>query len=349
MNEFADQLTNWYADHQRDLPWRNTQDPYRIWLSEMILQQTRVAQGLPYYTRFVEALPTVQAFAAASQEQVLRLWQGLGYYSRARYMHATARVIVDDYAGNFPDNFQTLKTLKGIGDYTAAAIASFAFGERVAVVDGNVYRVLARVFGKSEDISAHQGKKVFAQLAQELIQHAESPSTYNQAIMEFGATHCTPKQPQCGTCPFRGTCVAFAGGLQAQLPHKTKKTKVKDRYFHYLVFWHEGKYAMRLRQGGDIWEGLYDFFLYEAQQWSRPEQIEVPVDGRWRDPSPIFKHLLTHQRLQARFWIIEVEQAQAQVLAQTHGLRFFDLAGVEALPKPVLIKKYLDNLKISLF
>ncbi len=220
---FAPVLEAWYERHKRNLPWRHTRDPYAIWLSEVILQQTRVVQGLPYYERFLNAYPHVQAMADADERDILRLWQGLGYYSRARNMHQTARQIVSERAGKFPDTYQELLRLKGIGAYTAAAIASFAFGERVAVVDGNVYRVLARVFGISEDITTTGAKKTFATLAQTLIGAAQDPATYNQAIMEFGAIQCTPVAPDCLLCPVHAHCVAFQTGRQHLLPVKSKK------------------------------------------------------------------------------------------------------------------------------
>ncbi|TAE12733.1 MAG: A/G-specific adenine glycosylase [Bacteroidetes bacterium] len=222
--DFAQTLLAWYPDHKRDLPWRDTPNPYHIWLSEVILQQTRVKQGLPYYVAFVELFPTVQDLANASEELVMRTWQGLGYYSRARNMHATAKIIAQAWQGNFPTTKADLIKLKGIGEYTASAIASFAFGEQVAVVDGNVFRVLSRFFGIEADISSPKGVKHFQELAKTLLPTQQS-QTYNQAIMEFGALQCTPQKPNCMFCPLQAGCVAHATGKQDSLPVKTQKIK----------------------------------------------------------------------------------------------------------------------------
>jgi A/G-specific adenine glycosylase len=259
---FAHELLTWYPNNKRDLPWRDIDNPYFIWLSEVILQQTKVAQGMPYYLRFVENYPTIGAMAAAEEKDILRLWQGLGYYSRARNMHQTAQIIVNEYDSNFPNTYKTLKKLKGIGDYTASAIASFAFGEKVAVLDGNVFRVLARVFGVEEDIMSTKGKKVFAELAKNLLPNQQT-NTYNQAIMEFGALYCKPSSPDCPNCILRDSCVAFASKKQDILPIKAKKTVAKKRYLHYLVFEFENKLLLKERNAGDVWQGLYDFVLVE--------------------------------------------------------------------------------------
>ena len=266
---FAETLLNWYQRHKRNLPWRETTDAYAIWLSEVILQQTRVAQGLPYYLKFIEAYPTVQYLAAAPEDEVLRLWQGLGYYSRARNMHFTAKQVVQEYNGQFPSSYHELQKLKGVGSYTAAAVASFAFKEKVAVLDGNVFRVLSRVFGISDDIAAPASRKVFQQLADSLIPE-QAPDTFNQAIMEFGAIQCTPVMPDCMFCPLQTSCFAFNRGLVQELPVKSKAKAVRPRFFHYLVFEWQGSYFMRKRLAGDIWQGLYDFYLYEAAEksWS---------------------------------------------------------------------------------
>lgn len=348
--DFSQRLQGWYHQHHRELPWRGTRDPYRIWLSEIILQQTRVAQGLPYYEAFLNAFPTVEHFAAASEEEVLRLWQGLGYYSRARNMHTTARRVVEEYGRTFPSTYTELRKLKGVGPYTAAAIASFAFQEPVAVVDGNVFRVLARIFGIETDIKSAAAKKEFGTLARQLLD-PEHPDIHNQAVMEFGATHCTPKSPACASCPFRAECVAFREEKQAILPVKSKKTKVRERYFHYLVFQHDNQTLVRRRPAGDIWQGLYDFFLLEAKEWLSENRLqEVHPPGVLGEPSPIYKHQLSHQRLWVRFWRVVVENPEAwERLQQAHGLQAATTAEMEQLPKPVLIKKYLDNLKVSLF
>ena len=259
INLFAPKLIDWYHHQRRNLPWRHTRDPYFIWLSEVILQQTRVAQGLPYYQQFTEAYPTVFDLAAAPEQEIMRLWQGLGYYSRARNLSQTAQFIVQEQNGQFPDSYHKLLKLKGIGPYTAAAIASFAYDEAVAVVDGNVYRVLARVFGLATDITSTEGKKQFAQLANELLDVSQ-PATYNQAIMEFGALQCTPVSPDCLLCPFQANCVANATGQIAKLPVKTKKTKVRERFFNYFVIIKNQEIALKQRTDRDIWQQLYDFY-----------------------------------------------------------------------------------------
>ncbi len=259
---FAFDLIAWYQANKRDLPWRNIDNPYFIWLSEVILQQTRVTQGMPYYLRFVAAYPTIEEMAAAEEKDILRLWQGLGYYSRARNMHHAAKIIVNEHEGKFPDTYKALKKLKGIGDYTASAVASFAFDEKVAVVDGNVFRVLSRVFGIEDDILSTKGKKVFAELAKTLLPDTQVNS-YNQAIMEFGALYCKPSSPDCPNCIFQGSCVAFATKKQDVLPRKAKKAQVKKRYLHYLVLEYANKLLLKERLEGDVWQGLYDFTLVE--------------------------------------------------------------------------------------
>ncbi len=367
MPDFAFVLVDWYHAHKRDLPWRHTRDPYLIWLSEVILQQTRVAQGLPYYQRFVEAFPTVADLAAATEQEVLRLWQGLGYYSRARNMHQTAQIVVREHAGQFPRTYAGLLALKGVGPYTAAAIASFAHDEEVAVVDGNVYRVLARLFGLDDDIASPKGQRRFAELAAELLPKGRPllpPSTYNQAIMEFGAVHCRPAAPDCPTCPFTPKCVALAQKRQAQLPVKLKKTKVNERYFHYLVFAHQDRVLMAPRGSGDIWQGLYDFPLVEGpphraddllgqilahaqaqplQGLAAPSQVgEQPL---WFvRASPAYRHVLTHQRLTATFYLVEVASgAFFEELAKRLGAQAYLPEAVADLPKPILIVRYLAD------
>lgn len=270
---FATNLLVWYDQNKRDLPWRGIQNPYFIWISEVILQQTRVNQGMPYYLRFVEKYPTVADMAAATEKDVLRLWQGLGYYSRARNMLHTAQIIVAEYDGKFPDNYKALKKLKGIGDYTASAIASFAFNEKVATVDGNVFRVLARVFGIEEDIASPKGKKTFAALAKTLLPE-EQTANYNQAVMEFGALYCKPTSPDCPNCIFKADCVAANTNKQDILPIKAKKNVAKKRYFHYLVFEYDKKLLLKERGEGDIWQGLYDFVLIERTKETKKENAK---------------------------------------------------------------------------
>lgn len=352
---FAPTLEVWYERHKRNLPWRHTKDPYSIWLSEVILQQTRVNQGLPYYERFVSTYPTIADMAKADERDILRLWQGLGYYSRARNMHQTARYIAVELGGIFPDNYHSLLQLKGIGAYTAAAIASFAFGERVPVVDGNVYRVLARVFGISEDITTTSAKKTFASLAHQLIQSATDPATYNQSIMEFGAIQCPPVAPDCLLCPLQRYCVAFQTGRQHLLPVKSKKAPVRERYFNYIVLQQQHptkglQLAMRERIGRDVWQHLFDFYLVETdepkeswQELAPPELLDVlSVSVVPTGPVQTAIQLLSHQRIRARFYRLIIPFGPSEALPDE--LNWFTIKEVENLPKPVLITNYLQNM-----
>ncbi|GAB4000567.1 A/G-specific adenine glycosylase [Spirosoma daeguense] len=347
---FAPTLETWYEYHKRDLPWRHTTDPYRIWLSEIILQQTRVAQGKPYYERFVDAYPTVANMAAADERELLRLWQGLGYYSRARNLHQTARYVTEVLGGKFPNTYSDLLKMKGVGAYTAAAIASFAFGERVSVVDGNVYRVLARVFGIEEDITTTSAKKTFAALAARLIQSANDPATYNQAIMEFGAIQCTPVSPDCLLCPLQQQCVAYLTGQQHRLPVKAKKAPVRERFFNYLVFRANGKIALRERIGRDIWQNLHDFYLIETDEPKNAlrdlpmlEAVdELVKKSILAEPPVMSSQLLSHQRIRAQFYIIDV--AEEEINSLSMGLKWYNFREINQLPKPVLITNYLEKL-----
>lgn len=346
-NDFSNILINWYNKNKRALPWRESHDPYRIWLSEILLQQTRVAQGLPYYYRFLEAFPDIKVLAKASEKEVLRLWQGLGYYSRARNLHFTAKAIVSDYNAEMPDSYQELLKLKGVGKYTAAAIASFAYGEKVAVVDGNVYRVLSRVFGLKEDISSPRGQKAFQLLADELLPGKDSPS-HNQAIMEFGALHCTPKNPLCDGCPMAFMCYAFVKNEQSILPVKLKKTAKINRYFHYLVLKLGNKYLMKERIGKDIWQGLYEFplveenSLFEIGKLLKKQFDKEAKYAQIKAESREYKHVLSHQNLHAKFWIVESTEI-AERLVSKEGFRFYTVKAIHDLPKPVLINKFLEE------
>lgn len=347
---FAPTLIQWYDRHKRDLPWRHTRDPYCIWLSEIILQQTRVAQGKPYYERFVATYPTVGDMARSDERELLRLWQGLGYYSRARNLHQTARYVTDKLAGKFPETYPELLKMKGIGVYTAAAIASFAFGERVPVVDGNVYRVLARVFGISEDVTTTGAKKTFSALAVQLIQYAPDPATYNQAIMEFGAIQCTPVAPDCLLCPLQQACVACQTGRQHLLPVKAKKAPVRIRYFNYLVFKNGDKLALRERTDRDIWQNLHDFYLLETdepkaalQDLILPDSAQDLVGQGFLATLPTTAtQLLSHQRIQAVFYLIDLpDSAFSQLPIDFYG---YTADEINRLPKPVLITNYLETL-----
>lgn len=342
---FAEKLIRWYLHQHRDLPWRHTRNPYHIWLSEVILQQTRIAQGLPYYERFVKAYPTVFDLASAPEQDVIRLWQGLGYYSRARNLHQTAQFIVQQLDGKFPKTYAELLKLKGIGPYTAAAIASFAFDEAVAVVDGNVYRVLARVFGIETDIGSTEGHKLFAQLANQLISQNQ-PATYNQAIMEFGAVHCTPSSPDCLLCPIQTECEANATGRVSQLPVKLKKTKVRERFFNYFVIVQDNLVAMRQRTDRDVWQQLYDFFLIETEGLissldelpESPSLFPILAQSLVTSPTRIYTHILTHQRIQAQFWVLQIHSKIDILLPEK--LVFLTHEEIENVPKPVLITSY---------
>ncbi|MGY3087980.1 A/G-specific adenine glycosylase [Hymenobacter sp. UYAg731] len=347
----ASALLAWYPRHQRDLPWRHTRDPYAIWLSEVILQQTRVAQGLPYYETFLAAYPTVHDMAAAPEAEVLRYWQGLGYYSRARNMHRTAQQVVAEYAGKFPGTYAELLTLRGVGPYTAAAIASFAFDEAVAVLDGNVYRVLARIFGLHSDIAAPSSRKEFQAVADQHIP-ASTPADFNQAIMEFGAIQCTPAKPDCLFCPLQHQCWAFQHGQVALLPVKSKAKASRTRYFHYFVLRHGEQTYLRERREKDIWQGLYDFALAETTVAELPaaelqrhlEALGATLDiNQVAEPSATYRHVLSHQKLEARFHPMVLAEPLPQAALRDLGLRAYSLAEIEALPKPKLIANYCDQ------
>ena len=292
-NDFALTLLHWFRENGRDLPWRQTRDPYAIWLSEIILQQTQVKQGWDYWLRFMRRWPTVGDLAAATEDEVLREWQGLGYYSRARNLHTAARQIVE--MGAFPTTLEGIKSLKGVGDYTAAAIGSIAFDLPVAVVDGNVYRVLARHYGVATPINTPDGRHEFAALAQSLIPASEA-SAYNQAIMDFGAIQCTPKSPRCLICPLQLTCIALREGRIEQLPTKLKTLKVKERHLIYTYIRCQGHTAIRRRPAGDIWQGLYEPCLTD-------EPLPGAVLLRRNQ-----KHVLTHRILYADFYLLETAE-----------------------------------------
>ena len=296
INGFAQTLLKWFETYGRELPWRETSDPYAIWLSEIILQQTQVKQGWDYWQRFMRRWPTVNDLAAASEDEVLREWQGLGYYSRARNLHYAARQIVA--LGHFPDTLEEIKQLKGVGDYTAAAIGSIAFGLPAAVVDGNVYRVLARYFGVETAINSTEGKKEFAALAQSLLPET-SAGLYNQAIMDFGAIQCTPQSPKCVVCPLQESCEALRTGKVSTLPVKEKKLKIKERHLIYIYIRCQGETAIHRRGEGDIWQGLWEPVLMEDGRWKMEDGLRCVAKG--------VKHVLTHRVLTADFYLWETE------------------------------------------
>lgn len=339
---FSNKLSTWYLQNKRVLPWRETKDPYAIWLSEIILQQTRVAQGLPYYETFLTEFPTVFDLARAPEDQVMRLWQGLGYYSRARNLHATAQKIAFEMGGIFPKNAKELQLLKGIGDYTAAAIASFAYKEVIPVVDGNVFRVLARVYGIELDISAPRTKKEFQRLAAELIPE-KTPDIFNQAIMEFGALQCTPKSPNCSICPLQLNCVAFQTNQIEKLPVKLAKTKVRNRYFDFLIFidpLHQTWVEQRTEK--DIWQQLYAFPLIESKS-SKLFSITQKLEENYQDlavasiencsPTPII-HKLSHQKLHIRFWKIHTSSPISSP---------FPIQDLDSIGFPIVIRNFIEE------
>ncbi|MBW2960362.1 A/G-specific adenine glycosylase [Mesonia aestuariivivens] len=351
---FCKLLIEWYLLNQRELPWRVTKNPYNIWISEIMLQQTRVAQGLPYYLKFVEAFPTVFDLAKASEEKVLKLWQGLGYYSRARNLHFTAKHVAQELNGEFPNTYKELKKLKGVGDYTASAIASICFKEPVAVVDGNVYRVLSRVFGIDTPINSTEGIKEFKILAEKLLDKSQ-PDLYNQAIMEFGALHCKPKSPYCITCPFQLECQAFQQGKINELPVKLKKTKVLTKYFNYLVILKEGKTVIQQRKGNGIWKNLYQFPLLETpKEVSEKEFEELPevrelLGDNFKkinlfNKKPI-KHVLSHRKLMVKFWVVTVNELPQAVSTKT--FKVIAYPDITLYPVPVLIENFIENFNFT--
>ena len=309
--EIRDLLKNWYDENHRDLPWRNTRDPYKIWISEVILQQTRVAQGLNYYFRFIDKYPTIKSLAESEEHDILKEWQGLGYYSRARNLHSAAKMIVEQFNGNLPKTYKELLSLKGIGEYTAAAILSIAFDKAYAVVDGNVYRVLSRLFAIETPIDTSKGKKQFMQLAQDLLD-ASNPGKHNQALMEFGALHCTPVQPQCHLCVMKHLCLAKQLNLQLELPVKQKRAKIQKRYFHYFDININGYTYLNKRVGDDIWKNMYEFPLIETDiKTSFNVLSETSLSQNFFNESELVfelkkevKHILTHQHIYTTFYTV---------------------------------------------
>ena len=323
--DFSRTILHWYAENGRDLPWRRTRDPYAVWLSEIILQQTRVAQGLAYWERFMDRFPTVDDLAAAPEDEVLRLWQGLGYYSRARNLHAAAKQVVA--MGGFPDTLEGIRSLKGVGDYTAAAIGSIAFGLPAAVVDGNVYRVLARYFGIATPVGTTEAKKEFTALANRLLP-ADAPAAFNQGMMEFGATCCTPANPACLTCPLQPSCQAFRDGRVDLLPVKKEASKPVERHLTYVYIRVDGFIAIHRRGSGDIWQGLWEPWLTD----------EVPADAGLLVRG--FKHQLTHRTLFADFYLWE----PAERPALPEGYRWIEEAELDRYAKPRLFELLSERL-----
>lgn len=349
--DFSEILLHWYERNKRDLPWRGSRDPYTVWLSEIILQQTRVAQGMPYYQKFLEHYPTVEDLAAATETEVLKLWQGLGYYSRARNLHETARHVAGNLGGRFPDTYQGLLRLKGVGPYTAAAIASICYDLAYPVVDGNVYRVLSRYYGVDKPVNSGEGKRYFDELAREVM-HPARIGTYNQAIMEFGAVQCVPKSPVCEECPLSAGCEAFSGNRVKKLPVKLRKGEIRKRHFHYIMPVDPALNTyIKRRNGPGIWRGLYEFPLLEQERTpSKAELMESlsrhlggysPETSRTVciNEAPIV-HKLSHQHLFATFWVVHVKALPEGHLA---------LSELDRFPVPVLISNFIETVKNSYF
>ena len=349
MTTIQSTLSEWFSDNKRDLPWRSQPTPYFVWISEIILQQTRVSQGYDYFMRFTEKWPTLKDLAQASEEEVLKMWQGLGYYSRARNLHRCARQVVERHGGEFPADYDALRRLQGIGDYTAAAIASIAFGLPYAVVDGNVYRVLSRLFDIDTPININEGKKLFAQLADELLDR-EHPGLHNQAMMEFGALHCLPKNSDCINCPLQAHCLAFTNGTVAQRPMKLDKLKVRTRYFNYLVFRIKSTKELYIhrRTAKDIWINLYDFPMIETAEAADINQLLQSKDFEQYvgkngytvgGISKQFTHKLTHQTIIAQF--IEIFLDEKLPLYETKDILLTTETDLERYPVPRLIDLYV--------
>lgn len=342
--EFARLLIEWYHEHKRDLPWRNTNDPYLIWISEIILQQTRVAQGYAYYQRFIERFPNLESLAASEENEVLKYWQGLGYYSRARNLHQAAISV----NGVFPVRYEDILKLKGVGIYTAAAICSFAYNQPHAVVDGNVYRVLSRFFGVNEPIDSGKGKKIFASLAHDLLDKVQ-PALYNQAIMDFGALQCTPLSPDCTVCPFKNRCFAFNHNIVSSLPIKQNKTKTSERFFYYLLIRDNGNIYLNKRTENDIWKNLYELPLIESntalavddfirkQEFASFFKEGSVVNVRLLNKT---KHVLSHRIIYADFYELDAQDIKMDFLSKYTRLNMADL---ELYPVSRLMHNFFEN------
>ncbi|MHA8067229.1 A/G-specific adenine glycosylase [Aquirufa sp. ROCK2-A2] len=352
MHPFSSTIIHWYKDHARDLPWRKTNDPYVIWLSEIILQQTRIAQGLPYFHQLLEVFPTVQDLAKAEEDVLFRNWQGLGYYSRARNLHKTAKYVSNELQGKFPNSYEQLIKLPGVGPYTAAAIASFAFNEPKAVVDGNVYRILSRYFALETDISHASARKIFTDLAEDLIPQ-KLPATFNQAIMEFGSLQCSPV-PNCETCPLQRTCGAFLLKKVKDFPIKTKKTKQRDRFFNYFIFEKDGKILVHKRVKKDIWQGLFEFYLIESPKKTTLEEL-ISEDDFLPDSVKNFQqlrnpavHVLSHQKIHSQAWHIQLSDKFNQDIPS--NFEWITPSDFEKQGKSVLLLNLItDNLELDVF
>ncbi|MBJ10625.1 MAG: A/G-specific adenine glycosylase [Flavobacteriales bacterium] len=340
---FSAQIIFWYEEHKRDLPWRGIKDPYKIWLSEIILQQTRVEQGTPYYHRFIKQYPNIQNLAEVHEDEVLKLWQGLGYYSRARNLHLAAKQVMQQFGGKFPNTYKEILSLKGVGEYTAAAIASFAYDLPHAVVDGNVYRLLARYFGIYTPINSTEGKKTFFALANKLLDK-QRVSDYNQGIMEFGSQQCKAINPDCRICPLQKSCVAFEEKSVTKLPVKLKTSNHKKLYFDYFFIEYQGNTYLKKRKKKGIWQNLYDFPLIENEKKTNEKDILREVHKFLKVPFEVFsiskeyKHILSHRTIFARFWSIKI--ISESTLKNTKKIPLEDL---EKYPIPRLIELFLQD------
>ena len=343
--QFSNTLVYWYLQNKRDLPWRKTKNPYLIWLSEIILQQTRVDQGLNYYIKFSENFPTVFDLANANEEKVLKLWQGLGYYSRARNLHYSAQYIMNELNGQFPKTYIDLLKLKGVGDYTASAIASICYNEPTAVVDGNVYRVLARYFAITTPINSTKGFKQFKELAQSLID-VKQPGNFNQAVMEFGARQCKPQNPDCIICPLNHSCIAFEKKIVSKLPIKEKKIKIKRRYFNYLVVDDKNTTVLHQRKSKGIWQNMYEFPLIESMSELNIQQLieHTEFENLFKHSNTnvqlfnekLIVHKLSHQHLYTKFLIIELDKLELKTISWND---------FEDYPVPILIQNFVEKFK----
>ena len=348
-NKTAEILLYWYENNKRTLPWRNTQNPYKIWVSEIILQQTKVAQGLPYYINFLKNFPTLKHLAEANENEVLIQWQGLGYYSRARNLHFTAKYIYKELGGVFPNNYIELIKLKGIGDYTASAIASFSFGEITPVLDGNVYRFISRLFGVDVPINTGKSIKIFKKILFQMI-IKENPGTFNQAIMEFGSLQCVPKKPNCQNCVFIDICYAYKAGVINSLPVKNKHVKSINRYFTYYLVKNTRCFILKKRTDNGIWKNLYEFPMSESIDIFESETLDTNIFSKGslgnfkiKKIHGIFKHVLSHQNIFAK--LIEIEIGE---LDDEDSFKEVKIGELKNFPIHQLMVKMLDSVNIEL-
>ena len=343
--ETKQKLGNWFDVFRRDLPWRADKNPYKIWLSEIIMQQTRVAQGTPYYQRFINKYPDVKALASAPEQEVLRLWQGLGYYSRARNLHHTAKEIEKKFNGVFPDDYKKLLSLKGIGKYTASAIISIAYNKPYAVLDGNVYRVLARLYGIETPVNAPEAEKIFSEKAQTLLDK-KNPGRFNEAMMEFGALQCVPQNPNCAICPLSTLCTAVLTGKVALLPVKIPKKAPTVRQINYLFIYNKDGLYLKKRTPGDIWQGLYDLPELDGETDNEIIQnifTKFGFAGKTISKTAAMKHQLTHQTLQVSIYQVKIKNALKKGLNDSHFIKFNELNNYP-LPRPIekFLKEYIQ-------